>query len=225
LNIGENNFSLSVTSANGAQQSTYAVKVIRLQYDFVFELLSAANQTSNMYYFSAPNNVKLYIQDMKRLTYRLTTGNTSGDVLLRFAAGSKTLDKTVTVQSNHIYEMDVLIWINKTGIYSNTHFDAYGRPSYAEIIYPNRAVTTITISDNDETLISSQTELLGASELIEFLSIVSKGTNSIAEMVVEQPRPAGYYSLQGLRLAKEPESGLYIIQYDNGTAKKAFKKK
>jgi hypothetical protein len=33
----------------------------------------------------------------------------------------------------------------------------------------------------------------------------------------------GYYSIMGQRLPQAPEKGIYIIQYDNGTAKKVMK--
>ncbi len=34
---------------------------------------------------------------------------------------------------------------------------------------------------------------------------------------------AGYYSILGQRLSAAPESGVYIILYDNGSAKKIIK--
>jgi hypothetical protein len=37
-------------------------------------------------------------------------------------------------------------------------------------------------------------------------------------------RPVAYYNLQGQTLAKEPASGIYIIKYNDGTAKKVLKK-
>jgi len=42
---------------------------------------------------------------------------------------------------------------------------------------------------------------------------------------IEAPAlPKAYYNILGVKLANEPESGIYIIQYDNGTTKKVMKK-
>jgi hypothetical protein len=224
LNIGENDFSLSVTSADGKQQITYTVKVIRLEVDIVLELISAANETGN-YYFTDYGGNRLYIPDRRNLTYRLLTGNTSGNVPLHFAAGGKTLEREVILQANHIYEMDVRVWISKDDMSCITHFDVFGRPSYSEIEYSNRTTATVTISNNGQTLISSETALLGPPESIEFRSIEAKGTTSIAEVSVETARPVGYYSITGQKLNREPDSGIYIIQYDNGKAKKVLRRR
>jgi len=53
-------------------------------------------------------------------------------------------------------------------------------------------------------------------------------TNQIDNAVVEtwhaaSLRVAGYYNILGQKLPKEPESGIYIIMYDNGNSEKAIK--
>jgi hypothetical protein len=52
--------------------------------------------------------------------------------------------------------------------------------------------------------------------------VVSDGTG-IKAASVENAKVIGYYSILGRKLAEEPESGLYIIQYDNGKAEKKLK--
>lgn len=222
LNSGENNFSLVVTSADGTQQKTYTVKVIRLEVDIVLELISGVNETGNFYFTDALGS-RLYIQDRRNLTYRLQTGNTSGSIPLNFAVGDKMLDKAVTLLPNYIYEMKVRIWVSKNGMYCSTHMDAYGRPSWSEIVCPNSTTSTVIISNNGQTLFSSATALLGPPESIEFLGLEAKGASSITEASVESAYPVGYYSITGQQLNSEPESGMYIIKYDNGKAKKVVK--
>jgi len=49
-------------------------------------------------------------------------------------------------------------------------------------------------------------------------------TNAIVEAgLAPTPQVAGYYSILGQKLPKEPESGLYIIIYDNGKSGKVLK--
>ncbi|MDR1680157.1 MAG: hypothetical protein LBR81_10360, partial [Prevotellaceae bacterium] len=55
------------------------------------------------------------------------------------------------------------------------------------------------------------------------------GTTGIDDSLskpAEAKKAIGYYSITGQQLSKdkEPESGLYIIKYDNGTAEKRMKK-
>jgi hypothetical protein len=52
--------------------------------------------------------------------------------------------------------------------------------------------------------------------------VVSGGTG-IKEVSADNAKIIGYYSITGQKLAEEPQSGLYIIQYDNGTAEKKLK--
>ena len=40
-----------------------------------------------------------------------------------------------------------------------------------------------------------------------------------------QPTITGYYTLTGIKLPKEPASGVYIITYDDGTAVKVMRMK
>jgi hypothetical protein len=179
------------------------VKVIRLEHDFILELTHAANQTGD-YYFTSPTGSKLYIADRKNLIYRLTTGNLSGDVPLQFAAGNKTLNRTETLTPNYIYNLEARIWIDKTGINLTTHYDAYGRPSYSEIVYPNRRTETVTVSSNGQTWNSSAMELLGAPESIEFLSLVPQGPAigaSIAETASSKEAPSVRSSAESLLLS------------------------
>ncbi|GHT57042.1 hypothetical protein FACS18945_0320 [Bacteroidia bacterium] len=45
-------------------------------------------------------------------------------------------------------------------------------------------------------------------------------TTGIVSPVSERSQIVGYYSILGQKLPKEPESGVYIIVYDNGKAEK-----
>jgi uncharacterized repeat protein (TIGR02543 family) len=155
-----------ITSTNSA------VTIIRLRSDF--DLISAENKTGTYFFPDPATGGRLYVQDKQELLYRFTTRNISGDVPLHFEVGGKTLDKTVTLLPNYIYEIKVWIWIDKNGIYANTHYNSYGQPSYTEIVYPNRNTAMVTLSSNGETLGVAETELLGPAESIEFLYIEKK---------------------------------------------------
>jgi hypothetical protein len=58
----------------------------------------------------------------------------------------------------------------------------------------------------------------------DFLNIIEEDETAIPELSAETIRPIAYYNLQGQQLAKEPDSGIYIVKYDNGAAKKVLKK-
>jgi hypothetical protein len=69
-----------------------------------------------------------------------------------------------------------------------------------------------TVIERDETVVS--------------ITVEAKADTGIISVGINEATPAkvvGYYNLMGERLNKEPESGLYIIQYDNGTAKKVMR--
>jgi hypothetical protein len=225
LDMGENTFQITVKSADETKENVYTVTVTRIASDIILSLLSAVNQTG-IYGFTDPvTGRSIPLEDKRLLTYRLTTGNVSGDIPLHFEADGETADRTVILLPNYTYEMIVRVWIDKTGINLITQVDAFGRPSYSEIIYPNSTTSIVTISNNQGTLNASQTELHGPVEKIEFLSIEDKGSTPVSVIPSGTARPVSYYNLYGQRLVKEPASGLYIIQYDNGTAVKTFKTK
>jgi hypothetical protein len=58
--------------------------------------------------------------------------------------------------------------------------------------------------------------------VIDNISINSIST-SISDISVDNAKIIGYYSIMGQRLPQEPEHGIYIIRYDNGTARKTIK--
>ena len=56
--------------------------------------------------------------------------------------------------------------------------------------------------------------------------VVGNSANRISDISAnENATVVAYYSITGQKLNKEPETGLYIIQYDNGKAEKVFKNK
>jgi len=58
-----------------------------------------------------------------------------------------------------------------------------------------------------------------------YSDVQSSGNVGIVETwrAASLPRIAGYYSLTGAKLAHEPERGMYIILYDNGTSERRVK--
>ncbi|MDR1562587.1 MAG: cadherin-like beta sandwich domain-containing protein [Dysgonamonadaceae bacterium] len=221
LLVGINHFEIIVTSANGDQEKTYPVKVVRLSQDMIIELLSARNETGDYGFTDPVTGGFMYIEDSRLLRYRLTTGDVSGEVTLQFASDGKTLDRTLIFEPKYIYEIAVRIWISKTGISLLTHFDGFGRPSYSEIIYPNSTTEFVDVLVGEGELSSSFEDLRGPVESIAFVGITPLGSSSIEEISpVVAARPVGYYNLQGQQLQGAPDRGIYIVKYDDGTAKK-----
>ena len=60
---------------------------------------------------------------------------------------------------------------------------------------------------------------------VTFTYVGTKQTTGIKENVTDDKKIiVGYYSITGQKLNKEPESGLYIVVYDNGKSEKMMKK-
>jgi hypothetical protein len=56
-----------------------------------------------------------------------------------------------------------------------------------------------------------------------FKAIVNDFFRTVVRRATSLPKITGYYNLLGIQLPKEPESGVYIIKYDDGTAEKVMK--
>jgi hypothetical protein len=61
----------------------------------------------------------------------------------------------------------------------------------------------------------------GDAIIVKYTDAVS----SIETINAGNAKVIGYYSIMGQKLDREPETGIYIIQYDNGKAEKVFKMK
>ena len=55
------------------------------------------------------------------------------------------------------------------------------------------------------------------------IDVIITTASSVEETLHDTVLPKGYYSILGIKLPQEPESGIYIILYDNGKAKKVIK--
>ena len=55
------------------------------------------------------------------------------------------------------------------------------------------------------------------------VTITTVTTGVVETQCIAYPQVIGYYSILGQKLPKEPQSGIYMIRYDNGTAKKIIK--
>ena len=55
------------------------------------------------------------------------------------------------------------------------------------------------------------------------VTITAGGSSGVVKTECAASLPVAYYSTLGQKLPKEPESGLYIIMYDNGKTKKVLK--
>ena len=62
-----------------------------------------------------------------------------------------------------------------------------------------------------------------AEEIAKFISAHSENLNNIDNTPANAVKIVGYYDIVGKRLQSEPANGIYIIVYDNGTAKKVVK--
>ena len=55
--------------------------------------------------------------------------------------------------------------------------------------------------------------------------VKNSSSNAISEISADNAKIVAYYSIMGLKLDREPDSGIYLIQYDNGKTEKAMKTK
>lgn len=95
-----------------------------------------------------------------------------------------------------------------------------------QLLSANEGVYTFTAETN-----ATYYVIFGTSDLY-FLPYNSFEINITNNPSTSLPQPAkaalpaqitGYYSITGIQLQAEPESGTYIIQYDNGTSEKIIK--
>jgi hypothetical protein len=124
-----------------------------------------------------------------------------------------------------------------TDLISTLEFDAAGVLVNTTIHRAKSAVQPAAASDNIictvENLLSGSTyyytlETIGAGGTVlatKSGSFTTTGDipNNVEPLPATPIQVAGYYSIPGAKLPKEPASGLYIILYDNGKAEKAVK--
>jgi YD repeat-containing protein len=107
----------------------------------------------------------------------------------------------------------VTISVNYWGLFSRTthEYDALGRVKQINthrIIYEAKGQNDVV--DTGRTDTQSNTYYY-------------RNKTGIKVVSLDNAKIIGYYSITGQKLAEEPQSGLYIIQYDNGTAEKKLK--
>ncbi|MDR1729803.1 MAG: hypothetical protein LBR52_03985, partial [Prevotellaceae bacterium] len=74
--------------------------------------------------------------------------------------------------------------------------------------------TLETFGANDMVLLSQSGEFTTNGET----------TGTVGAKNLSPAKITGYYSVLGVKLPEEPESGIYIITYEDGTAEKKVKK-
>jgi hypothetical protein len=55
------------------------------------------------------------------------------------------------------------------------------------------------------------------------LTLKYKSETNIPEIEKENRKPVAFYNIMGVKLPVEPQNGIYIILYDNGTAEKVMR--
>jgi hypothetical protein len=192
LQPGENSFTITVSQSNRPQRD-YVVTVNRMAQDYAFIQTGFATTSSRTKYFPNPiTNIPMYVSDGHVLRYEMITGSESGNLPLNFnLEADVSADRTVPYASNSVYEIELEIEIRMLDylgdVSMTTHFDAYGRPSWCEIMYPNRTTRTISISTNSQTLFASEISLLSIPQKISFVKFeLLQGGTAISSPEIQQ---------------------------------------
>ena len=86
-------------------------------------------------------------------------------------------------------------------------------------LHDNRNIWKFNLSTNTDTLVNINTE-----SFIRALVVSNSGSSNIVNTQDNtSSQVVGYYSILGQKLPKEPASGIYIVLYENGNAKKVVK--
>lgn len=189
--------------------------------DYLIELTGVSTESSHTYYFTDPvTNRIMYVNDRHIARYSLITGSVSGDIPFRFELGNVSLNSVLTVAPSSKYEFDLEIEIRMMpgDAILYTHFDAYGRPSYSEIEYPNSQTATLGVSVNSTLLLSSNISLLSSPEKISLkkFTLLQQGT-AIKSVEVPQfkvyPNPASEELVieNGDRKVENENVGIYDL--------------
>ncbi|MDR1373208.1 MAG: leucine-rich repeat domain-containing protein [Dysgonamonadaceae bacterium] len=117
--------------------------------------------------------------------------------------------ETPLVIYNDLYESTMLMPCSPVRASS----DDYDSPFYEVPV----SSATLIVPDGTKELYQS------ADVWKEFGTIIEKSETAIENVADTPANPIGYYNLQGQQLTCEPEYGVYIIRYDDGTAKKTLK--
>jgi hypothetical protein len=153
LNIGDNTFEITVTSPEDV--SVYTVAVRRMANDYELQLLSFAEVETGHTIVTFSGLGPYSIIDRIQLKYRLAISNFSDNLPLHFDVGhNKTLDRSIEVSANSIYEftlyIDLEYYTNSGSLTATTHYDLYGRPSYVTLDYIRHENTVTASSGNEE---------------------------------------------------------------------------
>ena len=200
LNTGENIFEIEAVKSDVT--TVYTVIVTRTTKDYSLDLVSATDVvTGATTVTSQSNELTLSIIDQIDLEYRLTTGIYSGEIPLHFDIenGSKTFDKTVTVEANSIYTLTLHVNVGynspSSSFYTTTHMDQYGRPSYLTAHYVGRLGNVVAtegaeilstaeisfVGDNFRSTTASDLTFVGSGSLTTFIvTFDTQGGNAIA---------------------------------------------
>jgi len=103
-----------------------------------------------------------------------------------------------------------------------------GIPTRFSLYNSNR--TQINYYDNEYTVNLTEgtvyyltTKAVSSSQTGEYAFKIESPGAGISDVKTDPAKIIGYYNIVGQRLLKEPASGVYIVEYDNGTAKKFVK--
>jgi hypothetical protein len=134
------------------------------------------------------------------------------------------------------YKLKVYTDETHSDLICEIEFDAAGKVVNISILKSGNAGETPNFSCTVGNLSSGTTyyyvfETLGANSKVLDFQAGAVATAGEPTGVVETrhatslPKVAGYYNILGAQLSKEPEKGVYIIKYDDGTAVKMVRLK
>jgi hypothetical protein len=159
LDIGDNPFEITVTSADGTQQNTYTITVNRMPEDYFFQWTSSANASTRNSYHDF-NGMRWYRDDRRLVEYIFITSNISGEYTFDFEIAGRTRSRTVTLVPNAIYLVQALLAVdvnngNTILVYNSSS------PSASYLQYLSANTQTLNIATNGTTMYSTDEFLNG----------------------------------------------------------------
>jgi hypothetical protein len=214
--VHTNGYSRGIVWKNGAAfiitepttKNKYAVDITGISDDYLYV---SYRESSNKIVYVVLH--ELYSQN--NIDYYYENSNTGATAFIYYDKKGYTGDLYVAVSSP--YKVDNKVYKNWEELYST-----------------GESISDISVQDGNVYLATSSAKVWKNGEILYALTDGAKQAEAISIFVVsggtglkevlDNAKAVGYYNIMGQKLDKEPESGVYIIKYDNGTAKKIFKR-
>jgi len=117
----------------------------------------------------------------------------------------------------------IIVKYNNNGtVVWKKNFGGSGSDTYYSVTAVSDGIVAVGDSHPESFGNGDWTDVKGGNDAI-IVKYEAKTSGVVGAGLAPAPQVAGYYSILGQKLLQEPESGMYIIIYDNGKAEKVLK--